>query len=251
MDVRRRTEAEKRREKARNLRFKRPACKALNWGGIWNDLTDMQDAIGEVQWMAEDEEVLINALDGDEDEAFEFRIAFSDLQGECARMQEQMEELQRVQEAAFYSPASCDEDEPPVMFDLFFPAIRCDDLMGYDEYEGDYYDLDVFEAEMGGREARKKVMRLTKEQLMDLAGLCMRIARQYLALRYRYDCLEAAIDILKAQNDGVLKVVRQIEDLYEAAHEATDGFNRDMMYKSAVMDFDRALAELPERLWIE
>ncbi len=35
---------------------------------------------------------LINALDGDEDEAYEFKMAFADLCAECERMQEDLHE---------------------------------------------------------------------------------------------------------------------------------------------------------------
>lgn len=69
---------EMRREKARKMRYKKPISKALNLEQIKSDLYDIQSDAQELAW-TEDDEALVAALDGDEDEAWEFRMAFSDL----------------------------------------------------------------------------------------------------------------------------------------------------------------------------
>lgn len=45
------TAAEARAERAKKLRYKRPACLNLNWNGIREDLSEMSEDIGSAQWM--------------------------------------------------------------------------------------------------------------------------------------------------------------------------------------------------------
>ena len=62
------------REKARQLRYKKPIVRNLNLDSIKEELLDIQGKCEDVRWYFEDEDdTLINALDGDEDEAYEFK----------------------------------------------------------------------------------------------------------------------------------------------------------------------------------
>lgn len=71
---------ETKRRKAMNLRYKKPIVKELNLYSIENELCDIQEACEDVHWYFDtDEDTLINALDGDEDEAYEFKMMFADL----------------------------------------------------------------------------------------------------------------------------------------------------------------------------
>ena len=138
----------------------------------------------------------------------------------------------------------------PHIFDLFFPAIDGDDgYLGFDSYEGDYFGLEYYEGDMARKLARKKITRLTKEQLLDAAGQCMRIARQYLAIKYRYQCLKSALDVLSQENLSILRIVKGIEEAYEKAEEESHGFK--YTFCEGCRNFDRVLDELPERFWIE
>ena len=92
------------REKAKKLRYKKPIARGLNLMTIKEKLYDIQDECEEVHWIWDtDEETLINALDGNEDEAYEFKMMFSDLCGEIENM-------------------LCDMNEEwvPKCFDIFF-----------------------------------------------------------------------------------------------------------------------------------
>ena len=175
--------------KAKAMRFKKPMSKEMNWYSIQEYAWEIQNDCDDIRWMTEDEEQLVDLLDGDEEQAFEFKMAFSDLSNQC---QEFIEELQEIQRYDFMSTDSDGEDEA-TWFDLFFPAIGSNDMMGYDVLEQDYFRLDGYEEEWAEKEARKKLKRLTKDQLFDLAGMALGIARNYMSLSYRYDCLKNSI----------------------------------------------------------
>ena len=86
---------ETKRHKAIQMRYKKPIVRNLNLDFIRQDLWDIQEACEDVHWYTDSEDgndSLINALDGDEDEAYEFKMAFADLCAECERMFEDLEE---------------------------------------------------------------------------------------------------------------------------------------------------------------
>lgn len=223
---------EMRREKARKMRYKKPISKALNLEQIRSDLNDIQGDAQELAW-TEDDEALVAALDGDTDEAWEFRMAFSDLVADAERMERDL-----------------DESWVPECFDTFFPAVGTrGGYLGFDEYEGDYFGIEAWEDDYAERCARDKLMQMRKADIFDAAGACLRIAQQYMALMYRYDCLRASIDILKNQNEGLLQIVRGIETQYELAEEETSHFRFD--FGQEVSKLDRMLWNIPDRLWIE
>ena len=231
--------------KAKAMRFKKPMSKELNWYSIREYAWQIQNDCEDIRWMTEDEEQLVDLLDGDEEQAFEFKMAFSDLSNQC---QEFIEELQEIQQYDFMSTDSDGEDEA-TWFDLFFPAIGSNDMMGYDVLEQDYFRLDRYEEEWAEKEARKKLKRLTKDQLFDLAGMALGIARNYMSLSYRYDCLKNSIDILKGKNESYLQIVKAIEEGWKAwEFESDKGKWKDTNAERA---FDQMLQNIPERLWIE
>ncbi len=231
------------REKARAMRWKRPMMRELNWWHIVETLDEIASDASDVQWM--DEDAIAEAL-GDEEEAYEFRIAFSDLVADCERFRE---DLSQVRQYDFISTDADGEDEA-TLFDLFFPAVGADGMMlGYDSVEEDYFPLDPFVVDYAQKEAGKRLKRLTKEQLLDAAGLCLRIAMQFVSLQYRYDCLSASLAILKGEQAGLLKMVKGIEEAYAAADAASHGFQFD--FSAEVRTLDRMLQEVPERMWVE
>ena len=231
--------------KAKAMRFKKPMSKELNWYSIREYAWQIQNDCEDIRWMTEDEEQLVDLMDGDEEQAFEFRMAFSDLSNQC---EEFLEELQEIQQYDFMSTDSDGEDEA-TWFDLFFPAIGSNDMMGYDVLEQDYFRLDRYEEEWAEKEARKKLKRLTKDQLFDLAGMALGIARNYMSLSYRYDCLKNSIDILKGKNESYLQIVKAIEEGWKAwEFESDKGKWKDTNAERA---FDQMLQNIPERLWIE
>lgn len=226
---------ETKRIKAMNLRYKKPIAKGLNLDDIKNSLWDISEACGDVRYYIDsDDETLLNALDGDEDDAYEFKMMFSELSAECEQMQYDL-----------------DNEYVPEYFDLFFAAVnKCGEMLGYDTYEGDYYGLDSFESRLANEEAAKKIKVLTKDQLIETIQYCFGIYQAYIGLTYRYDCIKAAMDILRDENTGYLKMVKKIEELYEKTDEETEGF-RYCWNGSTLKKLDRLLENVPQEAWIQ
>jgi hypothetical protein len=229
---------ETKRMKAKELRYKKPIVKDLNIESIVQNLWDIQEACENVRWYCEtDEETLINALDGDEDQAFEFKMMFSDLCAECERMFNDL-----------------DEEWVPDCFDIFFVSIGAGQdfggILGYDIYEQDYFGIECSDS-FAENEGKKTLKRLTKDNLIAAARQCFRIYQSYIALRYRYDCLKASMDILRDQNTGYLQMVKQIEELYEKANKETHGFSWVYGEKPSLTEFNRLLANMPQEAWIQ
>ena len=71
-------------EKARNLRYKRGALASIGFETIIDELYEIEEACGEIHWFfEEDGDNLIAAMDGDEDEVYEFKMALADLEAKC------------------------------------------------------------------------------------------------------------------------------------------------------------------------
>ena len=243
---------EARMNKARQMRYRRPACKTMHWQGIIDDLEEIRDDIEEGRWMYGQYERLGEDALGtlDEETVYEMQIAFSDLAAECERMDEDMRALRNIEDDLFYDDNE-EYEEPPVLFDCFFPAINYNDrVWGFDVEEHDYYGLEPGMEDFARREARKRLKHLTKDKLIECAGRCMEIARQYMSLRARYDGLSTALAVLRDEFQASLEMVKHIEDLYEQAERETEGF-RWKIGSRGLTDLNRALDSLPDRLWIE
>ena len=227
---------ETRRYKARQLRYKKPIVKDLNLDSIKQELWDIQEECNNVHWyFEEDDETLINALDGDDDEAREFRMMFSDLCGECERMSEDLE-----------------VEWVPECFDRFFVAMGAGrdfgGILGFDSYEQDYFGLSC-EGAWAEDESKKVLKRMTKDELIAASRQCFRVYQSFVALSYRYGCLKAGMDILRDQNSGYLQMVKRIEDVYEKAEKESLGFK--YLWGKGVNELDRILENLPQEAWVQ
>lgn len=224
---------ETKKHKAKQLRYKKTIAKDLNLDKINEDLWDIQETCEEIRWYTDSEDgedSLINALDGDEDEAFEFKMAFADLCAECERMQEDLQ-----------------EEWVPECFDIFFVTVGAGDLLGWDSYEQDYFGIDCTES-WAEDEAKKKLKQMTKDELIASARQCFKVYQAYIGLKNRYDSMRAAIDILRDQNTGYLQVVKEIERLYETVSE--DHWTRNE-YSKESREWKRYTDALPQEAWIQ
>ena len=227
---------ETKRKKASQLRYKKPIVNNLNLESIREELWDIQGECENVQWYFDtDEDTLINALDGDEDEAYEFKMMFADLCAECDRMRDDL-----------------DEEWIPDCFDRFFVAVGAGEdfggLLGYDTYEQDYFGLSCTEA-WAEDESKKVLKRMTKDELIAAARQCFRVYQSFMSLRHRYDCLKASMEILRDQNTGYLQMVKQIEDVYERAEKDSLGFR--YLFGKEVGELDRILENMPQEAWVQ
>ena len=220
--------------KAKQLRFKKPIARNLNLDKIREDLWDMQEKCADVHYFDDDLESLVNALNGDEDEAQEFKLSFADLDADLDRFQSELEETYVTD-----------------YFDLLFPAVGADfggGYLGFDTYEGDYFGLEPFEYAYAESEAAKKLMSLTKKELLEIVGVCLKVAYQFMAIRYRFDCLDAAIETLRGANMDKIKAVKSVEELYEKAEAASYHFQ--FKYTKEIYELDKQLKEIPQEYWV-
>lgn len=110
------------REKVKKLRYKKPIVKELDLITIQMELSDIQGACEDVQGCLDsNDDTLLNSLDGNQDEEYEFKMMFADLCTECDRL---IIDLQ--------------EEWVPKCFDHFFVSIEAGEdfrrLLGYDSY---------------------------------------------------------------------------------------------------------------------
>ena len=220
----------KRAEKAKGLRYKKAIACAVNLDDIKQWIWNTFDALEDVTYVIQNDEMFVKAFDGDEEEAFEFRMAFNALSGDIDRFREDL-----------------DEEWIPDCFDDFFCGCSGagEVLAGYDVVEQDYFGLSSFEADREQDEARKRLERLTKKDLIEAAQRCYQVAVAYLGLRSRFEDLRAAVDIIRAENDGLSSGIKAIEELYdqwsEAAYEAKWAIGNQM---------DNVAAQMPEEVWV-
>lgn len=225
----------KRQEKAMALRYKKAILQQLNIYDITTDLEELAEVAYNVLY-AWDDDNLLEALDGDEEQVEEFKILAAELSSDC----------ERLSEAIYYS--GVDEH-----FDTFFVSLAMKDrplqyrMLGYDTVELDYSELlNDYEEEIAEGEAIKQLKRMTKDELLKTAGKCFRVILAYLDIREKVNSLGAVIDIITDENKAILDAVKNIESLYEEAEKT-----HFRPYDKATEAFESTLRLLPDKLWIE
>lgn len=223
--------------KAKNLRYKKPIVSNMNLFYIKDQLYEIIEACEEIRWYTDSDDgddSLVNALLGDEDEAYEFRMAFAELGAECEQMLYDLE-----------------GEWVPDCFDLLFVAAKSGDYMGgysgYDSYEGDYFGISLLDEKYAEQESKTKLMRLKKEDLILAVQQCLKIYSSFISLNTRYDSLKAAIDILRDDNTEIIKVTKEINKLYEAAASTQTEY---VGSTKGWIDFDKYLEELSQEMWL-
>lgn len=238
------TPEEKRAQKARALRYKKPIVRDLTLETITQNVYDMQETCYDVQYGidGDDGDEIISAMLGDEDEAIEFKMMFSSLSSELEQFVEDIDAWEWREYIEDY-------------YDLFMVNGHVADdfggLFGYDAYEGDYFGFgDTYEEEQAEKYAFEKLKKeLTKDKMLTVFKLCMKVFTQYLGLQYRYDCLEASLDILKERNVGHMKAVREITELYDLADRETYGF-KYLWKGEACTKLDKIIRSMPQEAFL-
>lgn len=222
-----------RAEKAKNMRYKRPALASLGFEAIRSELYEISEACTDVHYYTDtDDDSLVNALDGNEDEAYEFRIAFSDFEAKSEQLWDAIQD-NRIDSDVF------DDCTVALIGNRY-------NTLGYDGEEEDYFSLTGYEQELAQTEAGKRFMRMTKAEMISTIGQCFGITLAFLDLRQSYDYLKAAIDVLRDENTSLLQTIREIDKMYDAA--ADENF---VGWGTNGRQFDSLLQALPERIWVE
>ncbi len=218
--------------RTRNLRFNSPALASLGFADILEELYSIMDACSDVQWFVDqDDDTLLNALDGDDEAEWEFRMAFADLSGKSGQLYDMIQ----------------DNIDYQTFDDCIVSLIgNRYQLVGFDMDEEDYFSLTAYEQELAYTEAGKRLMRKTKAEIISTVGQCIGILIAFLDVRQSFDYLKATFDILKDENTSLLQLIKEIDQAYEKAADV--GF---YSWHDEVKAFDRLLEALPERAWIE
>ncbi|GHU78647.1 hypothetical protein FACS1894188_13610 [Clostridia bacterium] len=221
------------RYKAAQVRYKKGALSMLQrdrityeLGSISEECQNMQDYIS-----GDDrDESILNDPDSEDSGEHEFTIMFSDSQNKCERLWEALSETE-IREC----------------FDDFFAAAHngAYELSGYDYFEEDYYTLTRFEQELAKSVSGKRLMRLTKENILDISWQCIGIFVSFIDIRQNYNVLDAAFKILTGHNMDALNLIRNIERLYLSAEE------NHFCYGKGVDEFESLLMRLPDAAWVE
>ena len=238
------TPEEKRAQKARALRYKKPIVRDLNLEILKQNIYDMQETCYDVQYGIDGDngDEIISAMLGDEDEAIEFKMMFSDLSSELEQFVDDMDNWEWREYIEDY-------------YDLFMVnesvAQSFGGLYGYDSFEGDYFGFqDSYEEEAAEEYAFQRLKKdLTKDKMLTVFKLCMKIFTQYVGLQYRYDCLEASLDILREKNVGHMKAVREINELYDRADKETHHF-RFLWKGDACTKLDKIIRSMPQEAFL-
>lgn len=219
------------------MRYKRPVLASIAADDLIQELEKIQEACADIHWFTDqDDETLLNALDGDEEDAYEFRMAFSDLEAKANELVD-----------LFYSMGRSGDITWRVYDDCTVALVgNRYNLVGFDGTEEDYFSLTGYERNLACKEAGKRIMRMTKADMLSTIGQCMGILVAFLDVRQSYDYLKATFDILRDENTSLLDTIKAIDTAYEAAEAV--GFQN---WYEEEKCFDRLLDCLPNRAWIE
>lgn len=218
-------------ERTRNLRYKKPALASLGYQNITDELYVIQDECEEIKWMVEDDDsgILQSAFDDNEDEEYEFRMAFLDLQCKAEQLFNEINEAERYGLSEYF-----DDCTVSLLGNRY-------NLVGYDSYEEDYFSLVSSESSWAVSETNKRVMRMTKQEIIEKVGQCVGITLAFIDLRQQYDYLKATFDILRDENTSLLQTIKDIEKAYD---DFQDSYQKEK-------EFDLLVKNLPEKMWVE
>ena len=216
-------------ERARNLRYKRPALAMLGYEFILNELYDICSECETIRYAWDDDNIL-EAMDGEEEDFYEFQMMFSDLSAEADQLYDILQDSQ-IEE-------NFDDCTVALMGNRF-------ECIGYDTVEEDYFGLCHYESELAQTVSGKRVMQLTKKEMLSVIGQCISAMAAFWSIRERYDRLEAVFGILKDDNHSIIETVKEIEKAYnEFCNEGC------YEYSNSAKQLDRLCNALPDRAWI-
>ena len=225
------------RQRARALRYKRPALATLGWETITSELQDIIDSCEEIRWIEDSSDVTQEVMYGDEDEGCGFQLDFSQLAGDAERLQ-----------SAMWDAFGEESEDGNTTFDDCTVALLGNrfECIGFDSLENDYFGLTRYEADAAQKESAKRVMRMTKAEMISTIGQDLGLLLAFYDLRQRYDYAKAALATATEHNMETLRAVKAIEDAYE--EWASEEFNS--RYGKAWDRLERAANDLPDVFWI-
>ncbi|MHB1153539.1 MAG: hypothetical protein ACYCWE_21050 [Eubacteriales bacterium] len=213
--------------KSKNLRYKKAVLNSLTYDDIREEIYSIQSECEDARYyFSESEE--FQELDPD--------------------IQEEVELLFAELSASGYQLYQClDNGDAPEYFDDCVVHMLGEryKVLGYDSYEEDYYHLTSFSSELAGKECYKRLMRLTKDELLTLYRQVTGILVSYFHVRYLYDYLKASTDIFNTETKAFLEVISEINKAYDEAEKA-----EFYQYATETKAFEKKLNDLPLKVWL-
>lgn len=119
----------------------------------------------------------------------------------------------------------------------------CVGVYGFDDIEEDYFrmlgDCEDYDTRLAQQEATKRITRLTKQQMVDNFQKVLQVIISYADIKAAHDCLVSIVEELDERGALLSKKNDTINQLYE-----------DLTGKDG-RDFDRLIADIPQRMWLE
>lgn len=112
-------------------------------------------------------------------------------------------------------------------------------VYGFDPAELDYFKISSFEEDLAVQECEKRLMRLTKQQLISNFRKILMTLVMFFDLKAAHDCLTSIVEELDEKGALLERKNERINLLYE-----------DLTGKSGEL-FDNEIANLPQRMWVE
>lgn len=226
---------EARRKRAENLRYKKAMVVGLSFWQLMNSLEEMSEVCEECSyWSGSDLDTLVDALDGDLDDAQRFQFDFAQLSSDIDRMRQDMNEIKEPERFDDIMVASGIGDKPGY------------GMLGYDVVEEDYFGIDPFLHGWAEKESVKRLERLTKKQLIEQMAQVICITFAYQGILQRYQDLKTAMDILRGHNKEYLDGVKAINELYESQ----DWSDRWAGYSKEANQIDEIAMRLPQEAFL-
>ncbi len=232
----RRIKEDQARQRAKALRYKRPALASLGWHSILIELETIAEECDDIRWIEESGDITKEVLSGDEDDGAGYRMDFAQLSGDANRML-----------SILYDVCGDEDEDGNTGFDDCTVALIGNrfDCVGYDDIEMDYFSLCRYESDLAQRESAKRLMRKTKTDMIATIGQCVGILLAFYDLRQRYDYAKAALATATEHNLDTLRTVRSVEDAYNAWCD-----DDCRLYSDAYDRLSRAADDLPDEIWI-
>lgn len=112
-------------------------------------------------------------------------------------------------------------------------------VLGYDTEELDYYNILSYEEDLAQEEALKRLMRLTKPELIKRMQYCLKIIVLFYDIKAAHDCLTSIVESLDEKGAMLERKNDEINQIYE-----------DLTGKNSET-FDAIIRNIPQRMWVE
>lgn len=112
-------------------------------------------------------------------------------------------------------------------------------VLGFDQVEEDYFAMLSYQEDAAVKEAEKRLMRFTKEQLIKNFRKVLTTLILFFDIKAAHDCLESIVEELDERGAILERKNEQINKLYED------------LTGSGSEEFDRIIEGIPPRMWVE